>query len=364
MTYGALVEGENLNDADGFVRKYTDGGQVEWTRQFGSDDYDNAQAVALDRSGGIYVAGLTGGHLNGGVSDDDDDCFLRKYDADGAVRWTQQFGIDAPCQASAVATDGTGHVYVAGSSTGVLEDGTDDGAVFLRKYDAEGALEWSEQFGDLTNDGVGSVAADTSGNVFLAGFTNGSLGGENLGNSDAYVRKYDSEGVVEWTAQFGTSSYDYVYGLTTDDGGNVYCVGRTDGSLAGLGRFNSIDAFVRKYSGDGVELWTDQLALSERSEANAVVVDDGGNLFVGGSSSHVVQGDGEVGARGAFVRRYSAEGVPAWTQEFITDAFGGVASLAADGSGGVFAVGTSAVDLDTGEGLDTPYSVFLMHLGP
>lgn len=362
MTYGDLKDGQNPDDADGFVRKYTDRGQVEWTRQFGSDAYDTATGVAVDASGGIYVTGFTEGLLHGGESDDDADCFLRKYEADGSVLWTQQFGTEATCQASAVATDGTDDVYVAGSGSGVLEGGTGGGAVFLRKFGAGGSLEWSEQFGDPMHEGGGALAVTSSGNVFLAGYIRSSRDDWNRSNSDAYLHKYDSEGEQEWTIQFGTPSDDYAYGLATDEAGNVYCVGRTDGNLAGVGEFSSINAFVKKYSDEGFELWTDQFAFGDHSEANAVVVDVDGNVFVGGYSSLVAQGDGEVGGLGAFVRRYSAEGVTDWTREFVTDAFGGVASLASDGTGGVFAVGTSGVDVDTGEALDTPYSVFLMHV--
>ena len=56
------------------------------------------------------------------------------------------------------------------------------------------------------------VATDSSGNVYVAGYTSGGLDGTNAGSNDLFVVKYNSSGTKQWTKQLGSSSPDYDYG--------------------------------------------------------------------------------------------------------------------------------------------------------
>ena len=49
----------------------------------------------------------------------------------------------------------------------------------------------------------------------------------------------------------GTSDTDYALGVATDSSGNVYVTGYTSGGLDGNTNAGSIDAFVVKYDSDG-----------------------------------------------------------------------------------------------------------------
>ena len=91
---------------------------VQWIRQFGSSDVDIAYGVAVNSSG-VYVVGYTIATLPGQTSAGSTDAFIRKYDSSGNVVWTRQFGTQGFDQAFAVAVDSTG-VYVAGLTNGSL----------------------------------------------------------------------------------------------------------------------------------------------------------------------------------------------------------------------------------------------------
>ncbi len=93
----------------------------------------------------------------------------------------------------------------------------------------------------------GSVATDAEGNVYLSGFTEGSLGGPYRGGrGDAWVAKYSAGGALRWKRQLGTSEQDWSAGVATDDDGNIYISGKTGGSLGGASE-GIDDAFVAKY---------------------------------------------------------------------------------------------------------------------
>jgi hypothetical protein len=93
--------------------------------------------------------------------------------------------------------------------------------------------------------------AVTQGAVYVAGESaNGSFSGQtSAGSTDAFVSKFDLEGNIVWSRQFGTSAADYALGVAADTSG-VYVVGYTSGGLQGANAGGE-DAFVRKYDPNG-----------------------------------------------------------------------------------------------------------------
>ena len=88
----------------------------------------------------------------------------------------------------------------------------------------------------------------------MTGDTYGGLDGNtNAGNSDLFVVKYNSSGTKQWTKQMGSSSRDYDYGVATDSSGNVFVAGFTHGGLDGNTSAGSTDLFVVKYNSSGTK---------------------------------------------------------------------------------------------------------------
>jgi len=232
-TNGGIYVAGTTGTASMFLAKLDAAGNIAWNKQFGAG-WTDGYAVTLDGYGGIYVTGRTDGNL-GGTSAGGGDAFLRKYNASGDVIWTKQLGTSAFDTGKAVAADESGGIFLVGYTTGNL-DGTNAGGydTFLRKYDASGNVVWADQFGTSGIDlGLG-VTVDESGSVFVTGYTSGSLGGEiNAGGSDAFIRKYDIAGSVQWTKLIGASSYDFAFASAIDSSERIYTTGETDGSLAG-----------------------------------------------------------------------------------------------------------------------------------
>ena len=57
----------------------------------------------------------------------------------------------------------------------------------------------------------------------------------------------------QWTKQLGTSSVDIGIGVTVDSSGNIYVTGYTKGGLDGNTYSNDGDIFLVKYNSDGVK---------------------------------------------------------------------------------------------------------------
>ena len=87
-----------------FVRKLDFAGNVLWTRQFGTALEDRATGVGLSPDGtALFVGGMTAGALPGQVNFGGFDGFVRRYDLDGNLIWTRQYGTpgDEPCSPNA-----------------------------------------------------------------------------------------------------------------------------------------------------------------------------------------------------------------------------------------------------------------------
>jgi PKD domain/RTX calcium-binding nonapeptide repeat (4 copies)/Beta-propeller repeat len=335
-TYGSLPGQTNAGNQDAFVKGYDSDGNESWTRQFGTAQFDAALGVSVDATG-LYVAGFTGGVILAGPDPLNfsrmSTAFLRKYDIGGSETWTRQFTVPSPRPTSFDSVDALdGSIYVAGATTGVIAGQTGAGMAdaILRKYDSTGMILWTRQFGSSLNDSPLSVSVDASG-IYVAGRTEGSLPGQaNLGGADAFVTKFDADGNQVWTRQLGSSLSDVAFGVATGPSG-VYVAGTTDGTLPGQISAGGSDAFVQKYDANGTLLWTRQFGAPGTDQVLGVAV-NGLDLYVTGQVRGTLPGQASAGSIDAFARKYDAAGNEIWTRQFGTGSFDQSFGIAASDS--------------------------------
>ena len=341
--------------SDAFIRKYDTSGRVTWGRQFGTITDDRAAGVATDSSNNAYVAGSTLGNLAG--SKGSYDMFLRKYSASGGVSWTKQFGTSGFDYANAVAVSGSS-VYVAGSTA----DGTASNyTAYLAKFNSSGTQLWSRSFGSSADDYATDVAVDSSGNIYVVGYTYGAITGSNGGGTDMFVRKYNTSGNVVWTRQFHFSNRDEAYGVAVN-GTSVFVLGEayydaansrdidvrlikltTSGSLGysygygstldqyasdvsvvngaifvsgyEIGSEGEYGGFVTRYDGSGTEQWTANQDSTNSDYAYGVLARSASEVYVIGQTYGVL-GSTNNGASDAFLRRLNgSSGATVWTDQ-------------------------------------------------
>ncbi len=201
---------------------------VEWIKQIGTWGSDWGHSVAVGSNGNAYISGTTYGSLDGNNAGSFD-AFLTEYDSSGVLVWTRQLGTSAEDVSNSVAVDSNGNVYISGETEGSLDGNSAGDAgdmdAFLAKYDSSGVWQWTRQLGTSSNDYSKSVAVDSNGNAYISGKTEGDLDGNNAGSYDAFLAKYDSSGVWQWTRQLGTSATDYSRAVAVDSNGNAYISG-------------------------------------------------------------------------------------------------------------------------------------------
>ena len=270
-----------------------------------------------------------------------------------------QFGSTDNDEAYGVSVDGSGNIYVAGTTWGTLPGETHygNGDGYIRKYLANGSVDWTDQFGGggAYADQANGAAVDTSGNVYTAGRTYEGLPGEASVTYpyDGYTRRYasTSTGSDEWTDQFNQSWFldgftrnagDQAQDVAVyDSGGNyaVYVVGFAEpaGSYP-------VRTFIRKYNSAGtVTQSTDFTSNNSGASGTSIAVDSSGNVYVTGRYFGTLDGQGQPsqGLHDVFVRKYNSSLVEQWTDSFGTTQQDYAYGIAVDSAGNAYVVGTT-----------------------
>ncbi len=288
-----------------------------WFRQFGTSYGDTGRSVTTDSSGNVYVAGSCYSPNTG-----DDDAFISKFNSSGTEQWRRQFGAMGNEGFNSVAVDSAGNVFVAGFAPGWGSD------AFICKYDASGIEQWSRKFGDTnyggsSNDSLSSIALDSSGNVYVAG----------AAGYDAFLGKYNGAlGGELWSRVFSPGGIDNASSVALDSSGNVYVAGYSNNGATG-------DAFIGKYDSSGTAQWTHQFGTGNVTYAKSLAVSSTGNIYVAGYTGGVFSGQTSPGSLDAFISRYDSSGTQQWVRQYGSSSEDYVYSVAVDSAENFYLAG-------------------------
>lgn len=257
--------------------KYDTDGNEQWVRHYHGPGHsrDLATALAVDGSGNVYITGYSEGDGTGA------DYATVKYDTNGNQQWVARY--DGPAGsfdgANGLALDGSSNVYVTGESEGI-GTGSDYATV---KYDTNGNQQWVARYDGLANDydSAGSLAVDGSGNVYITGTSTGYSDPFAMGYDFATV-KYNANGIQQWVARFNgpANDLDQPRSLALDGSGNVYVTGTSRNVETGQ------DYATVKYDTGGNLVWVQRYdgGLNSTDQGVAVAVDGSGNVYATGAS--------------------------------------------------------------------------------
>ena len=336
--------GQVFGGADIVVSKYDVSGNRLWVTQFGTASDEGAKAITLDPQGNAYITGSTAGKL-GDTQFGGTDVFVCKLDATGAVSWIRQFGASRSDVGNAVKLDASGNIYVAGATTGKLGTNVFGGQDnFLSKFDSGGQMLWTRQWGTTSDDTANGMALDQEGNIFVVGQTYGKLGSTSFGNGDMFLTKIDPAGNVLWSQQYGTTSTDTAMSVLVDDETNIYVGGSTLGNM-GSSQLGQGDAVLLKLSSTGTILWQRQFGTTGWDGIKETLLSPGDPKGV------LVSGCGNYPQCLAFVRKFDPQGNELWKKEIFPAQATCGGTIAMDGKGNLFQCGgTTASLFDTYQG--------------
>jgi hypothetical protein len=139
--------------------------------------------------------------------------------------WGTYYGDGGTDKGQGVCSDAFGNVYLGGetgsgfniATTGSHQASFNFGGnydLFLVKFNTNGIRQWGTYYGGSSNDFGYALCSDPSGNVYLGGYTTstnnisttGSHQASFGGNNDAFLVKFNTNGVRQWGSYYGGSS--------------------------------------------------------------------------------------------------------------------------------------------------------------
>ena len=285
----------SLNSGTIFLVKYDPNGNVLWAKSAlrSSNGYDDeANSVATDATGNIYVSGIFqdtltfGGYVLVGARNNNINPFLVKYDPNGNVLWAKSgslepWSLGINCS---VTTDNAGNAYITGAFSDSITFGpytlhTKSTTVdeFLVKYDSSGNVIWAVSANvGVKSQAAGKAISSDGNNIYVAGgyYDSLTIGSQTVVGGDLFIAKYNSSGKGLWVK----SSYygGFAYSVSAGIGGTVYFCGEFQDSImfgSSVVTSNAYQpSFIYKFDSLGNVLCSTSIA-NDNDDYNGVAAD-------------------------------------------------------------------------------------------
>lgn len=386
---------------------------LAYSTYLGGSGNDDGAGIAVDAAGNAYVLGLaqaSGLPVTAGAYDTTynggNDVFVAKFNPSGSLVWATYLGGSGEDDANGIAVDSSGNVYVTGATTSG-DFPTTPGAfqttipgpfdAFVTKINATGtALVYSTYLGGATSStgfasGGLAIAVDASGNAYIGGdtrssdfpTTSGAFQTTLLGDQDGFVTKLNAtgSGLLYSTYLGGTSFNDHqgVSAVAIDSLGNAFVTGESDattfpttfGALQTTSTAPGLDQnFVTKLNATGSGLiYSTYLGGSGGSSffGGGIALDSAGDAYVSGitESPYFPTTPGAIqtafgGGRDAFVSKLNATGTALVFSTYLggsgRDEVAPDGGIALDSSGNVYVTGiTSSTNFPIADAVQATY---------
>lgn len=401
---------------DVFISKLDANGHLVWAKNIGGNYNEQGYSIAIDKGGNLYVLGT----FNSSACDFNPDplatftmntvgytdIFILKLDASGNFEWAKQLGGSGYDLGTCLTLDDLGNIFLTGYFWGTADfnpgpevsnltsiSGKED--MFIAKLDNSGDLKWVKQISGAGYEYGHSIALDSGGNIYTAGFCEGTTdldpGSGTFNFPDTvwqtvFVLKLDILGNFVWAKQLGG---EIAVSMTVDKSGNIYTTGYFDGTYdfdPGPGQLNFTglgygDIYISKLTASGDMAWAKHIGGPGNDRAESIIVDGVGNVYLTGHFGETADFDPGQGiynmtapgvsvwSANIFILKLNTKGQMVWAENVGGKGYDVGTSLIADKSGNIYTTGyfTDTIDFKSGIGsisTGTSYNdVFVLKLG-
>ncbi len=218
-------------------------------------------------------------------------------------------------------------------------------------------IEWSKNYGGSSWESVKDMKITSDGNYIVLGFSGSSDGdvGGNNGESDIWLMKIDTLGVLLWSYNYGGSDEESPSAIIETNDGGFIVIGYSESNDGDVGNnYGGKDMWIFKVSDMGELLWSQNYGGSGFDSATSIIEDDDNNSYwvVGESDSE----DGDIGetkgGRDIWLIKINELGDLIFEKNYGGSGYEGEAKILNTSDGGLILVGISgSLDGDIGSNI-------------
>ena len=134
----------NANDEtekyDVFVENYNSAGKKKWSHILKGINSEQSTVAKWTPRGDLLVGGFTNSSLEDQLHSGKEDVFLAKYNPEGVLLWLRQFGTPENERPFALAIGRSGQIYITGYTEGQMDGAKYSGGrdIFLVQFNKDG----------------------------------------------------------------------------------------------------------------------------------------------------------------------------------------------------------------------------------
>jgi uncharacterized delta-60 repeat protein len=275
--------------------KYNSSGVQQWVARLNGsgNTVDEGKAITVDSSGNVYVTGF----ISTAYGTYYEDMITIKYNSAGVQQWAKVYispenggdeGVD-------IKLDDASNVY----ALGVIYEDMHTNLVMI-KYSSSGNQLWAMRYEVAVAITPRDLVLDISGNIYIAGSVMNPY-------DDFFVLKYNNSGAYQWIQIYDHNGQnDGAESIDVDNAGNVFVTG------VGSATSDNVDIVTLKYNSSGVLQWNKSYdgTAHNLDEARSVAVDNAGNCIVTGASEATGTGTDMI------TIKYNTLGSQLWVQRY------------------------------------------------
>lgn len=273
----------------------------------------------------VFAMGYTTGQMDlSKAHAGENDIVILRINTDGTIEKAYQVG-GALTDSEGGVTLTASHVYYCGATRDSLfATNAGDKDIIFGKLDHNLNVVFEKQLGTAAEDYCKDIVVDSSGHIYLIGYTGGNLFETNAGGLDAFIAKMDSSGNLAQGKQFGSSSGgtaydDFFVQAKISSLNEIVAVGYSLGSLVGSNSMagTNADAILFKIDSSLNTVFSKKFGLGQTDEFSTVLIHESDNLILAGGFSRSAVMESTKGNDDPLIIAYDLDdGDERWVRQF------------------------------------------------
>jgi hypothetical protein len=289
----------NQGGEDFWILEFDTTGLIQWKKSIGGSNNEIPHCIQQTSDNGYIIVGFSESN-NGDVTNNygNKDVWIVKMNISGIIEWEKNYGGSEWDEAHSIQQTSDGGYVFAGftqSSGGDISENHGLLDFWVVKLNNIGVIEWEKTFGGSNEDKANSIKKTIDGGYIIVGNTKSIDGDvlENQGNVDYWIIKINDVGELEWQKTLGGQAADSAEDILQLEDGGYMVVGHSGSNNTGnvSGHHGSFDAWVVKLSNTGDLQWQKALGGSNADYGRSILQASDGTYVIAGSTK---SNDGDI----------------------------------------------------------------------